>query len=77
MLLDDPIDSDLSREPSPLEINPTSLRKSTPKAKPPQVDPSAKSEREAENERRKRIKKVVASSEEGELYSRVLYCSFR
>ena len=31
-------------------------------------EPSAKNEREAKNSRRKRIKKVLASSEEGELY---------
>jgi hypothetical protein len=65
--LDDSIDSDFSRK-APV------LRRSFRKIKQSQSEPSAKNEREANISRRKRIKKVVASSEEGE--SRSLLVSF-
>ncbi|KAF8802427.1 hypothetical protein BYT27DRAFT_7235351 [Phlegmacium glaucopus] len=74
VLLNDSIDSDFSREASPVERETPSPRKSTRKAKQPQSDPSAENEREAKTSRRKRIKKVVASSEEDDLpseYSRL------
>jgi hypothetical protein len=66
--LDDSIDSDFSREALLVEREAPFLRGSFHNSKQPQSQPSAKNEREAKNSRRKRIKKVVASSEEGELY---------
>jgi hypothetical protein len=59
--LDSSVDSDFSREASPVERDIPILRKDSRKSKQPHS--------EANNARRNRIKKAVALSEEGELYS--------
>ena len=76
MFLDDSIDSDFSREASLVERGAPVLRRSFYKSIQPQSEPSAENEREAKKSRRNRIKKVIASSEEGELYSLDVYHSF-
>ena len=65
--MDNFVDSDFSREASLVEGEAPVLR-SFHNSKQTQSGSSAKNEREAKNSRRKRIKKVVASPEEGELY---------
>ena len=66
--MNDSIESDFSREASLVEGEAPVLRRSFHNSKQLQSEPFAKNEREAKNSRRKRIKKVVASSE-GKLYS--------
>lgn len=71
--MDDSIDTDFSREASPVERDTPVFWTSSHKYKQAGSELSVKTERKAENAQRKRIKKVVASSEDGESYSRGLY----
>ena len=69
--------SDFSTEASLVDREAPVLKKINHNSKQPQYDLSAKNERDFKNSRRKRIKKVVASSsEEGELYLLDLCHSF-